>query len=76
MSLPDGAEYWWLVKGHLREPRKPHPMEGVRCCPICGHGETGSGTLKRLRRHYKTHGLDAAGVDFPLMYDPHRRGPE
>ena len=67
MSLPDGAEYWWDIRGWSREMNPGPKNAGVRCCPLCPHRTGGPGTIRRLRRHYReAHGYNSDGIDFPL----------
>jgi len=69
MSLPDGAEYWWDVKGWNKTPRKLPKGHGVRLCPACGMR---LGCIKHGKRHWKkVHPELPLPVEFPLANPIH-----
>ena len=66
MSLPDGAEYWWDVRGHNRPPDPAKARGGQRMCPECLKCCV---TIKKAKKHWAE-----AHADLPLPLDfPMRR---
>lgn len=73
MSLPDGAEYWWDVKGwtKLLEKKKFPPKHGIRKCPYCNSEVQ---CIKHGKRHCKEfHPELSIPADFPLVAPIHPR---
>jgi len=65
VSLPDGAEYWWDVKGYNKPSRKFPPKHGVRRCPKCGLEVQ---CIKHGKRYWKIeHPGEPLPSDFPLV---------
>ena len=69
MTVPDGAEYWWDVRGWTRMmEREPRRKGGHRKCPLCGITVM---CIKHGKRHWKKeHGYQPLPNDFPLEPTP------